>query len=97
MVGILTLKALANFSPGFALKPWVQEWSFVLVATLKELRRFQRLFRNLRLKLAPTIITSKCSMLSTRLLWIVLKLSKKAIHEITRNDTKDVACGAGGT
>jgi hypothetical protein len=33
-----TLKALANFSPGFALKPWVTNASNGLVATLKELR-----------------------------------------------------------
>jgi len=33
-----TLKALANFNPGFALKPW--GWDACLfVATLKELRR----------------------------------------------------------
>jgi len=26
----ITLKALANFSPGFALKPWAKEGAFVL-------------------------------------------------------------------
>ena len=34
-----TPKALANFSPGFALKPWGSRCMFVFVATLKELRR----------------------------------------------------------
>jgi hypothetical protein len=34
---IITLKALANFSPGFALKPW-GKGHIDLVATLKELR-----------------------------------------------------------
>ena len=36
----VTLKALANVSPGFALKPWVQESQSRLVATLKGLRGF---------------------------------------------------------
>jgi len=36
---IITLKAFANASPGFALKPWVQERLFRLVATLKALRQ----------------------------------------------------------
>jgi hypothetical protein len=35
----VTLKALANFSPGFALKPWVQKCKR-LFATLKGLRGF---------------------------------------------------------
>src|SRR6267142_2500347 len=35
----ITLKALANYSPGFALKPWVQKCRKRFVATLKELRR----------------------------------------------------------
>jgi hypothetical protein len=34
----VTLKALANFSPGFALKPWVRLRSSLLVPTLKGLR-----------------------------------------------------------
>ncbi len=34
----VTLKALANVSPGFALKPWVQKRPSRLVATLKGLR-----------------------------------------------------------
>ena len=34
----LTLKALANFSPGFALKPW-DKMHVCFVATLKELQR----------------------------------------------------------
>jgi hypothetical protein len=34
----LTLKALANSSPGFALKPWVQNAAIDFIATLKELR-----------------------------------------------------------
>ena len=34
----LTLKALANSSPGFALKPWVQNAARDFIATLKELR-----------------------------------------------------------
>ena len=38
--GRVTLKAFANFSPGFALKPWVQKCGRKLFATLKELRRF---------------------------------------------------------
>src|SRR5258705_9113346 len=36
----VTLKALANSSPGFALKPWVQKCPGSLLATLKELRGF---------------------------------------------------------
>jgi hypothetical protein len=36
----VTLKALANVSPGFALKPWVQKCSGRLFATLKGLRGF---------------------------------------------------------
>jgi hypothetical protein len=36
----LTLKALANVSPGFALKPWVQTKPGRLFATLKGLRGF---------------------------------------------------------
>src|SRR6267378_3970844 len=39
----ITLKALANSSPGFALKPWVKEGHVYFVATLKELRRGVRL------------------------------------------------------
>ena len=35
----LTLKALANLSPGSALKPWVKKGHIYFVATLKELRR----------------------------------------------------------
>jgi len=35
----ITLKAFANFSPGFALKPWELKTLKKLVATLKELRR----------------------------------------------------------
>jgi hypothetical protein len=38
----LTLKAFANFSPGFALKPWVQKTRKRFFATLKELRRLSR-------------------------------------------------------
>jgi hypothetical protein len=34
----ITLKALANSSPGFALKPWVQKCPRRLFATLKGLR-----------------------------------------------------------
>jgi hypothetical protein len=34
----VTLKALANVSPGFALKPWVQKSEKKLFATLKGLR-----------------------------------------------------------
>jgi hypothetical protein len=34
----ITLKALANVSPGFALKPWVQKCEKRLFATLKGLR-----------------------------------------------------------
>jgi hypothetical protein len=34
-----TLKALANFSPGFALKPWEDRVHIYFVATLKEWRR----------------------------------------------------------
>ena len=34
-----TLKAFANFSPGFALKPWVQKGPKEIFATLKGLRR----------------------------------------------------------
>src|SRR6267142_465519 len=36
----ITLKALANVSPGFALKPWVQKCPRRLFATLKGLRGF---------------------------------------------------------
>jgi hypothetical protein len=36
----VTLKALANVSPGFALKPWVQKCPRRLFATLKGLRGF---------------------------------------------------------
>jgi hypothetical protein len=36
----VTLKAFANVSPGFALKPWVQKWPRRLFATLKGLRGF---------------------------------------------------------
>jgi hypothetical protein len=36
----VTLKALANVSPGFALKPWVQKCPSSLFATLKGLRGF---------------------------------------------------------
>jgi hypothetical protein len=36
----ITLKALANFSPGFVLKPWVQKCKKKLFATLKGLRGF---------------------------------------------------------
>jgi hypothetical protein len=36
----LTLKALANVSPGFALKPWVQKCLRRFFATLKGLRGF---------------------------------------------------------
>jgi hypothetical protein len=36
----VTLKALANVSPGFALKPWVQKCEKGLFATLKGLRGF---------------------------------------------------------
>ena len=36
----VTLKALANVSPGFALKPWVQKCPGRLFATLKGLRGF---------------------------------------------------------
>ena len=39
----ITLKALANSSPGFALKPWVQKWRKRFFTTLKELRRVLRL------------------------------------------------------
>src|SRR6185436_19744913 len=35
----ITLKALANSSPGFALKPWVKRPAVDLFATLKKLRR----------------------------------------------------------
>ena len=35
----VTLKALANFSPGFALKPWVQKCPGRLFATLKGVAR----------------------------------------------------------
>ena len=38
IVVMLTLKALANVSPGFALKPWVQNRPRRLFATLKGLR-----------------------------------------------------------
>jgi hypothetical protein len=38
--GKRTLKALANFSPGFALKPWVENGLDRFFATLKELRGF---------------------------------------------------------
>src|SRR6266850_2499335 len=34
----ITLKAFANSSPGFALKPWVQKTRKRFLATLKELR-----------------------------------------------------------
>ena len=37
---LVTLKALANVSPGFALKPWVQKCPRRLFATLKGLRGF---------------------------------------------------------
>jgi hypothetical protein len=37
--GYQTLKAFANSSPGFALKPWVKRGHIYFVATLKELRR----------------------------------------------------------
>jgi len=37
---VSTLKALANVSPGFALKPWVQKYPKKLFATLKGLRGF---------------------------------------------------------
>jgi hypothetical protein len=36
-----TLKALSNFSPGFAWKPWEQECGRRLFATMKELRRLR--------------------------------------------------------
>jgi hypothetical protein len=36
----VTLKALANVSPGFALKPWVQKFTRRLFANLKGLRGF---------------------------------------------------------
>jgi len=36
----VTLKALANISPGFALKRWVQKCPLRLFATLKGLRGF---------------------------------------------------------
>jgi hypothetical protein len=39
VVMALTLKALANFSPGFALKPWVHDLPRKFFATLKELRQ----------------------------------------------------------
>jgi hypothetical protein len=35
---LVTLKALANFSPGFALKPWVNVAGHKFFATLKGLR-----------------------------------------------------------
>ena len=38
----VTLKALANVSPGFALKPWVQKREKRLFATLKGVARFCR-------------------------------------------------------
>ena len=40
--GFETLKALANFSPGFALKPWVIVAAMRFFATLKGLRRLLR-------------------------------------------------------
>ena len=36
---VVTLKALANFSPGFALKPWDHASHLFEDATLKELRQ----------------------------------------------------------
>ena len=39
----ITLKALANSSPGFALKRWVLKWRKRFFATLKELRRRLRI------------------------------------------------------
>jgi len=37
----VTLKAFANVSPGFALKPWVENYEKKLFATLNGLRGFK--------------------------------------------------------
>jgi hypothetical protein len=44
-----TLKAFANSSPGFALKPWVQKTRKNFFATLKELRNGDATLSELRL------------------------------------------------